>query len=409
MLAVSGGRDSMVMLTAAATSARDVIAAVATFDHGTGDVATRAAAHVERTARSFGMVVERGRAESLAPTEAAWRAARSSFLESVAARHRAIVATAHTRDDQLETVLMRVMRGTGARGLAGLAARRPESVPLLDVERTAVAAWARAHGVVWVEDPSNRSLRHFRNRVRLELLPALLAARPALGAELLDVARRAATVREALDGIAAGFVTRDTTGALSVDTASLADYDPEALRALWPSIAATGGIVLDRRGTVALARFTTEGRAGQRLQLSGPVEVVRRRGSISLTALPRRAAVPARLGGATDWDGWRFRKLDAARTTVKDDAWMAILPANAPLTLRGWRAGDRMRGDGDAAPRRVKRFLRDAGLVGPEREGWPVVLAGEEIVWIPGVRRSAAAAVRPGRPGDLYVCERKSG
>ncbi|MBC8027926.1 MAG: hypothetical protein H7Y89_18195, partial [Steroidobacteraceae bacterium] len=57
-------------------------------------------------------------------------------------------------------------------------------------------------------------------------------------------------------------------------------------------------------------------------------------------------------------------------------------------------------------PRRVKRFLRDAGLAGPDRQGWPVVLAGDEIVWIPGVRRSDAATVRPGRPGALYVCDR---
>lgn len=400
----------MVLLAAAARHARDVVGAVATFDHGTGEAASRAAELVVSATRALGLPVEHGRAAaSPASTEAEWRTARRAFLAPVAARLDAIVATAHTRDDQLETVLMRVMRGSGARGMAALAARPPESVPLLGVRREEVASWAAAHDVAWIEDPTNCSSRYFRNRVRHELLPALLAARPELGEELLDIACRAAEVRRVLEGVAARFVTRDTMGTLSVDTSSLADYDPEALRALWPAIAATGGIVLDRRGTVALARFTKESRAGQRLQLSGPVEVVRRRAAIVLSTASREAAAPTRLGGATDWGGWRFRRREAARAMAKDDAWMAILPANAPLTLRGWRAGDRMQAEGDAAPRRVKRFLRDAGLVGPEREGWPVVLAGEEIVWIPGVRRSAAAAVRPGRPGDLYVCERESG
>ena len=85
---------------------------------------------------------------------------------------------------------------------------------------------------------------------------------------------------------------------------------------------------------------------------------------------------------------------------------MAALPTAQPLVVRSWREGDRMHGAGDAGPRRVKRFLRDAGLVGPEREGWPVVVCGEEVVWIPGVRRSDAATVRSGRPEAVYVCER---
>jgi tRNA(Ile)-lysidine synthase len=61
---------------------------------------------------------------------------------------------------------------------------------------------------------------------------------------------------------------------------------------------------------------------------------------------------------------------------------------------------------GAAAPRRVKGLLRDAGIDAASRAGWPVVLAGDEIVWIPGVRRSSAATVRSGRPVVLYQCER---
>jgi tRNA(Ile)-lysidine synthetase-like protein len=82
------------------------------------------------------------------------------------------------------------------------------------------------------------------------------------------------------------------------------------------------------------------------------------------------------------------------------------LPVDATLTVRGWRPGDRMRVAGANAARRVKRFFADARIAGPDRAGWPVVLAGDEIVWIPGVRRSDAATVRSGRPGLRYTCER---
>jgi tRNA(Ile)-lysidine synthetase-like protein len=120
------------------------------------------------------------------------------------------------------------------------------------------------------------------------------------------------------------------------------------------------------------------------------------------------------------WDGWRFHEardlnaldlsrdanaLDPSRdANASLDPWIAQLPANAPLTVRRWQPGDRMRFGADGM-RKVKRFLSDARVSGVRRGQWPVVLAGDEIVWIPGVRRSDAAAVRPGRPGVLYRCE----
>src|SRR5215210_2476805 len=122
VLAVSGGRDSMVLLDYAARWARAAIAAVATFDHATGPAATRAASLVRLRARALGLPVRSARARKAGRSEAALRVARWDFLDHVAAEHGAHVATAHTRDDQLETVVMRILRGTGARGLAGLCA-----------------------------------------------------------------------------------------------------------------------------------------------------------------------------------------------------------------------------------------------------------------------------------------------
>src|SRR5690348_9755078 len=128
-LAVSGGCDSMVLLHAIsrALAAVDPTTGarrdtrVLTFDHGTGAHATAAADLVAREAARLGLDVRVGRGVLRDASEAAWRAARWRFLRDAAPKG-AVIATAHTRDDQLETVVMRVMRDAGARGLAGLAA-----------------------------------------------------------------------------------------------------------------------------------------------------------------------------------------------------------------------------------------------------------------------------------------------
>ena len=406
ILAVSGGRDSMVLLDAAARWCGHRIAAVATFDHGTGAAATAAADLVEREARRLGLRPIRGCAPAGLRGEAQWRLARWSFLRELTDVHEGSVVTAHTRDDQVETVLMRILRNAGARGLAALYAPSPVLRPLLDVPRGAVARYADERSVRWMEDPTNRSRAYLRNRVRLDLLPALVAARPELAEELLRIARRAAELRREVDALVRERVSmRREDGALHVAREELARYDANALALLWPAIAAHAGITLDRRGTRRLTSFTINGRQGRRIQLSGGYEAVLHRDVIGLrraaSSVPRVGAQP--LANAVQFGDWRFRR---ARKVVPRDLWSAALPADRPLQVRAWQPGDRMVPRGAGAPRRVKGLLRDAGIDAARRAGWPVVVAGDEIVWIPGVRRSPAATVRSGRPVVLYSCER---
>jgi tRNA(Ile)-lysidine synthase len=412
VLAVSGGRDSMVLLDAVARLAPGALAVVATFDHRTGPASEHAAMLVRDRAHELGVRVTSARARSAGRSEAELREARWDFLRHVGAAFGAPVATAHTRDDQIETVLMRAMRGAGARGLAGLRARSPIVRPLLSVDRASVCAYASAFGIAWLEDPSNASHAYFRNRVRHDLLPALLAVRPSLADDLLDISARAAELRADLDGFIRGLdVDRDDDGALSVASVSLSGYDPAELRTVWPAIAALDDITLDRRGTERLARFTIEAAVGDRMQLSGPVEIVRRRSTIALLRTKRPIPKPASLADGTVWGRWRFRIQAVVPRLVMGDThspFSALLDAQSGLRIRAWAPGDRMQAAGDEVPRRVRRFLRDAGLAGPDRIGWPVVLAGDEIVWIRGVRRCDAATVRPGRPGALYICDRSS-
>jgi tRNA(Ile)-lysidine synthase len=227
------------------------------------------------------------------------------------------------------------------------------------------------------------------------------------------MARRAAELRWQVDR----FVERELRprvagGVIEVARADLLGYDAPGLRLLWPAIAARIGLALDRRGTHRLTTFTIEqGKSGSRIQLSGGYEAVLHRGTIRLRRA-RVAATPGMARAMTDalsFGGWRFRRVDGtevSRERGPDALWTVALPADRALTVREWRPGDRMTPLGASTPRRVKGLLRDAGIDRASRIGWPVVLADDEIVWIPGVRRSSAATARSGRPVVLFHCDR---
>ena len=412
VLAVSGGRDSMSLLHAVAARAGDNrIACVATFDHATGANSARAAALVTRVAGELGLETISARATATGRSEAEWRAQRWSFLRAVARERGAQVATAHTRDDQIETVLMRAMRGAGARGLAALEARtagpgaHPNAIvrPLLSCSRARVAAYAARVRLEWVDDPSNSRADHLRNRIRHDLLPALTRARPSLPAELLSIGRRAGELRREVER----FVDRELSievrdGSLLIARDILLRHDGQELALLWPAIAARVGATLDRRGTDRLVAFTTIERHGARIQLSGGFEAVSHRGVLIVRRVDAAAPDGARgLSAGVQVGSFRFDARDEDVVSL----WSAELPAGRTLTVRAWHPGDRMVPAGGEA-RRVKGLLRDAGIDAASRGAWPVVLADDEIVWVPGVRRSSAASARSGRPVVTYHCER---
>jgi tRNA(Ile)-lysidine synthase len=423
VLAVSGGLDSMVLLHAMAAVARAHIAAVATFDHGSGAAASEAAAHVARSASALGLPVVIGRREGGLPVtggqEAAWRAARHRFLSEVAAPLGAHIVTAHTEDDQVETVLMRVLRGSGTRGLAGLLAPGVALRPFLMLRRDMLERFAQNAAIAWREDPSNRSRAFLRNRVRHELLPALRRTDSSIDRSLLDIGRRAAAWRTEVESFVDAAVPyeRGAPSTLEIARGELTAYGRDSLGVLWPALAGRVGLALDRRGTDRLTSFTMSGQPRGAIPLSGGWRVERRPDAFVLRREPARAGDGASLpdAGTVQWGDFRFHVGDtlrpgsarsAGRAIDRMNAWHAMLPADASAIVRPWSAGDRLEPAGSQPRRRVKRYLTEAGVRGQDRPGWPVVVTGDAVVWIPGVRRSDAATERSGRPVRHYVCER---
>ncbi|MFN2383493.1 MAG: tRNA lysidine(34) synthetase TilS [Gemmatimonadota bacterium] len=232
-MAVSGGLDSMALL---ALLARDGVAGeglevvAAHFDHGTRGAESAADGKlVAAAARAWGVRCVRGRGKAPARAHrghgpmAAARELRYAFMRRTVARLRAsALLTAHQRDDLVETVLLRLARGTSPDGLAGPSplAERDGLVllrPLLPFSRAALAGWAAATGVPFREDPSNRSPRYPRTRIRHDILPRLAELNPRVDEAIVRLASLAAT-----DG---AYLRHTTRAALEEATVSLSPME----------------------------------------------------------------------------------------------------------------------------------------------------------------------------------------
>lgn len=202
-VAVSGGLDSVALLDLLCVTRglHRGLLEVVTVDHGLRDGSAEDAGFVAELAASRGLPCH-SRVVDLPEhaSEAASRAARYAVFEALDVQ---VVALAHHRDDQAETVILRLLRGAGTAGLAGMGWRRDRYVrPLLGTRRDALVAYAAARGLEWREDPTNATPRYLRNRVRHEVLPLLEDLRPGAVEALARTARHASSDADLLDALA---------------------------------------------------------------------------------------------------------------------------------------------------------------------------------------------------------------
>ena len=216
LCAVSGGADSMCLLHLLHSRGRDVVAAH--FEHGIrGEESLRDAAFVQSWCRERGIPCVTGhgdvpayaREKGLSLEEAA-RALRYRFLEETAAEQDcAWIATAHTADDNVETVLLNLTRGAGALGLQGIPPCRGKIIrPLLGVSRREIEDYLEKNAVPHVEDSSNESDDYSRNRIRRRVTPVLREINPGLNEAVGRTARLLAQDEDCLSGLAKDFIDR---------------------------------------------------------------------------------------------------------------------------------------------------------------------------------------------------------
>lgn len=301
VLAVSGGMDSMALLALLGRDRdpeRDPQPVAAHFDHGTrGRESAADGRFVEAVARRWGVraVLGRGRAPERAAATgegplAAARALRYRFLVGLAQElGAAAIVTAHHRDDRVETVLLRIARGTSPDGLAALL---PLEIlrgtlvlrPLLPFSRRSIADWAETTEVPFRNDPSNRDPRYPRTRIRREVLPLLAELNPRVDEAVVRLASLAASdaayLRERSEELLGSAGLERGRGAWKVEAAPLAAA-PAALlsRALldgWGAVASPGTAPPGAEWVAGAMRFVRGGRGGR---IPGPGGVtLRRRG-----------------------------------------------------------------------------------------------------------------------------------
>lgn len=324
------------------------------------------------------------------------------------------VATAHTLDDQAETVLAKFLRGAWTEGLAGIHPRleSAEGViirPLLKTTRAEIEAYLKAIGQPWREDTSNRQLSFTRNRIRHELLPQLESWNPQLRTHLANMATLArdeeAWWQAELDRLAPQLILRGrpvrgggraTSEDVALDCTRLAALAPALQRRLLRRAAAELGAEPDFAATESLLNLALRGHASQRIELANGITAERtpRELRFSLGAGPKskNAETPSR-GKSTEPPQTPLEtpipgQIDspAFGLTLKID-FAGVKTSSQPVTatLRNWRPGDRVRLRYSSGPRKVKEVLEYLRVTGSDRVLWPVLEFDGRLIWMQGV------------------------
>ena len=428
-VAVSGGADSVALLRLLLEARQQlgIVLSVVHFNHKIrGAEAEADEAFVGDLARRFDLRFHCGSADTPGyaaanklSLEAAGRELRYQFfarllsspaMRTPPSRERESdldkIATAHTRDDQAETVLLRFLRGAGTRGLAGIYPELRAGVvrPLLESTHAELGSYLDAVHQPWREDATNREVSYARNRVRHQLLPLLRRDyNPALDQVLAETAE----IARAEEEYWAGEVRRILPQVLAAERRPPAADCPALLaqplalqRRLIRAAAEMAGVRLNFHhvdqvlGLAALPATKSE----KGLQLPGGWQAVRggqelwfrRRcqsekkpgeydcplpvpGQVEVAGRTIRAALLSGEGMAIAGEG-------ARATRVLLEAALA----EPGLRVRNWRPGDRYQPAHTAAPKKIKELLQAPHIPRAQKPFWPVVVSGGEIVWVPG-------------------------
>ncbi|HEV2843610.1 MAG TPA: tRNA lysidine(34) synthetase TilS [Thermoanaerobaculia bacterium] len=408
VVAFSGGPDSTALLWGMSrlAPALGLRLAAAHLDHALDPGSAGRAAEAARLAGALGVPLVAERRDVLAGStespEAAGRRARYELLERVrrdfGARY---VATAHHRDDQAETVLLRLLFGSGLEGLAGVRPVHGAVVrPLLTASREELRTAILRAGLAPVEDPTNQDLRVPRNRVRHRLLPALAAGDPGLARRLAGLADRARAAGGALDRLFSGMlVVREVEDGLALEREALEDLPPELLPFVfsWLHRRAGAPYPAGMAARSELFRQLARGRSaacdcggGWRWQAAAGLLTLRREeargtvpdftytleipGELEVPEISVRIRVSRRAVEPWMFQGSSGRAALALPLTEGDS-----------VTIRNRRPGDRIHPLGASGSRRLKEVLIDRRVPRPLRDRLPLLCVDERIAWAPGV------------------------
>ncbi len=329
--------------------------------------------------------------------EAARRLRYQWFRQLMGQGHFDAVATAHTLDDQAETVLAKFLRGAWTEGLSAIhpVVHFPEGNilrPLLATTRPQIEQYLLQLNQPWREDASNQDPAYTRNRIRHQLLPSLEQWNPKIRQHLANMAQLARDEEDywqseinrlapqllltgrPVRGGGRASSTNPSDTAIAIDVTRLAAQPPALQRRLLRHAAAALGASLSFEATDSLHQLASHGRSSQQLALPGPITAERTPRELRLSQTQAKPApteqVELPIPGQASAFGWRFHTQSAT-----------LLP---PALIRNWRPGDRVTLRYSSGPRKLKEVLDRLKVTGSARTQWPVIEWQGHILWMQG-------------------------
>lgn len=464
-VAVSGGADSVALLRVLLELRTElgVVLVVMHFNHQLRGKASEAdEKFVKKLAEQYGFEFFAGRADVAGRTdrqrgnlEDVARKSRYAFFEKLQSEgHVAKVAVAHTADDQAETVLAHILRGTGLSGLRGIHPQTPVVFrPLLGVRRKELRAYLKTLKQTWREDPTNQDTKRTRARIRKKLLPFLERDFNSGVVEhlcqLAELAREDEAFLQKQTELRVWVLAKEEPDGMSIPTFELLHTRKETRgdkgRKASASERARQNLAMSKRmirrlvemvkpkaGQLSAAHvdavleLAAQKDSGKSLQLPGGVEVLRERELLrfrpaALSEKPDGANEPHEYAYKIDLQGGRaelqlvelscvlhFREIDwpaEGGETREIGAFLDSARLRQPLVVRNWNPGDAMRPRGHQKAHSLARLLNEKSISRWEKQKWPVVLSGEKVVWVRGLAESEEFAAGPETRRAVLISE----
>jgi len=459
-VAVSGGADSVALLLLLAELRKQlgIVLSIVHFNHKLrGKDSDADEKFAARLAEKYGLSFHGGRADIAARAksckanlEDTARRARYEFFARLVGDGRVDkVAVAHTADDQAETVLAHIFRGTGLAGLGGIhPVAGPVVRPLLEVRRAELRAYLRGRKQRWREDATNRDVTRMRARIRKKLMPILEKQfQPAVVQHLTTLAELAREDEAFLAALVEERMRRCVVkgaGSAKVSASELLhcpgkqDFTAEGTEGAEKILVISGRMVrrivkemktrtgeLGTEHVRAVLQLAAHGENGKRLELPGGLRVRREQDSLIFSGEEEektRQELKGRefeqiinLDGKTNEFSvlelgcvFRLKVIDwpAKRGETTKSEWVLDRDAlRSPVVLRNWRPGDRFQPLGHRNAHKLKRLLNREHVGRREREGWPVLTSGGIVAWVRGFPVAAGFAAGQETRAGIVITE----
>ena len=412
LCAVSGGRDSMALLhlLSALAEAGGFQVAAAHFNHRLRPAADRDETFVRDWCREHdipltcgaGDVKEFAAREGLGIEDAA-RKLRYAFLETAAAGMGAArIATAHHREDNAETVLLHLLRGSGLQGLGGIAPVRGKIIrPLLETSRAEIDAYVTRHGLPYVEDESNRDTRFTRNRLRLEVLPLLEDIAPGCGGRIAAAAELLRDENRHMQREVDGLLPPVENDAITLPVPVLRKQDEALRRRLVRAMGQRLGSELTRTQVEAVLTL----KSGGYLDLPENLCAIRKPHQLILKKQPLPLPPLALREGGQKWGPWWVTVRKSGKIPPESPDTVVLRGVEGELTVITWDGEGRLAVENGS--RTIKRLFADAGVPIENRADHPALLLDGRPVAVFGVATDWAFRPR-GEEACIVVTLRQS-